>query len=290
MPGARPISTAANQGQPARAGLYRVWHPAAGAFAGALPRLVQGLLVVALGLQGLHLAWVLLAPMEATDSSGAGFQPHRALDPDLARLAFSGASNASAAPGVEGIALLGVRRHRDASQSSAILAVGGGPQRAFGVGDEVRAGLRLQSVGGEFVTLEDASGLHRLSLPQTSAPPPGPPASVPNSDAPAAAPAPAGDVVDPRQLMTEAGLLPRLRNGRLDGFTLIERGGGQSLRSAGLRSGDVLLAVNGQELTPERLAEFGQMLQSGEGPRGTTTLILERDDQRHTVTFNTESP
>ncbi|HBD21095.1 MAG TPA: general secretion pathway protein, partial [Arenimonas sp.] len=128
---------------------------------------------------------------------------------------------------------------------------------------------------------------HRLALPAAvSALPVAPPAQK----APAEAPEPTGTAIDPRQLLAEAGLRPRLRNGRLDGFTLIQRGDGRTLRSAGLRSGDVLLAVNGEELTPERMAELGQMLQSGAVAGGATTLTLERDDQRHTITLQTESP
>ena len=76
----------------------------------------------------------------------------------------------------------------------------------------------------------------------------------------------------------------------MDGFTVIARGDGRTLRSAGLQSGDVLLAVNGQALTPERLTELGDMLEAGSRPGASTTLTLERGDTRHTITLPSESP
>lgn len=285
MPDARPTSAMHHQGQPARAGLGRVAGRIPDALAGRAPRLLQAALVLALLAQAGHLAWVLLAPLPATEST-APVPPRRALDPALAASAFGG-SGATSAPGIDGLALLGLRRQADPALSTAILADGAGLQRVYGVGEDIRPGLRLQAVGADHVLLAGAGGTHRLALPAAvSALPVAPPAQK----APAEAPEPTGTAIDPRQLLAEAGLRPRLRNGRLDGFTLIQRGDGRTLRSAGLRSGDVLLAVNGEELTPERMAELGQMLQSGAVAGGATTLTLERDDQRHTITLQTESP
>ena len=135
------------------------------------------------------------------------------------------------------------------------------------------------------VVLDGPAGLTRLALPGAAAPSPAVPAPLP-----AGAPVPDGSRVDPKQLFAEAGLRPRLRGGRLDGFTVIARGEGRTLRSAGLQSGDVLLAVNGQALTPERLTELGDLLEAGRQPGASTTLTLERGDTRHTITLPSESP
>lgn len=285
MPDARPTSATRHQGQPARAGLGRVAGRIPEGLAARAPRLLQAALVLALLAQAGHLAWVLLAPLPATEAA-ALVPARRALDPALAASAFGG-SGAAATPGVDGLALLGLRRQADPALSTAILADGAGLQRVYGVGEDIRPGLRLQAVGADHVMLAGAGGVHRLALPSTAT---ALPVTAPVQKAPAEAPTPTGAAIDPRQLLAEAGLRPRLRNGRLDGFTLIQRGDGRALRSAGLRSGDVLLAVNGEELTPERMAELGQMLQSGAVAGGATTLTLERDDQRHTITLQTESP
>lgn len=242
---------------------------------------LQGALLVALLAQGLHLGWVLFAPVGAGDTAPASAPARQALDPALARLAFGGGSGAVDA---SGLSLLGLRRAPDPRDSSAILAEGG-QQRAYGIGDSVRPGLRLHAVEATHVVLDGPAGLTRLALPGTAAPAPVVPAPLP-----AGAPVPDGSRVDPKQLFAEAGLRPRLRGGRLDGFTVIARGEGRTLRSAGLQSGDVLLAVNGQALTPERLTELGDLLEAGRQPGASTTLTLERGDTRHTITLPSESP
>ena len=242
---------------------------------------LQGALLVALAAQGLHLAWVVFAPVGAGEPAPAGVPVRRALDPALARQAFGGGS---VAVDISGLSLLGLRRAPDPRDSTAILAEGG-QQRAYGIGDRVRPGLRLHAVEATHVVLDGPTGLTRLALPGAGAMTQAMPLPQP-----ASAPMPSGSRVDPKQLLAEAGLRPRLRGGRLDGFTVIARGDGRTLRSAGLQSGDVLLAVNGQALTPERLTELGDMLEAGSRPGASTTLTLERGDTRHTITLPSESP
>lgn len=242
---------------------------------------LQGILALALVAQVLHLGWVLSAPVGTGEPVPSGVVGRRALDPALARLAFGGGK---AAVDTSGLSLLGLRRAPDPGDSTAILAEGG-QQRAFGIGDAVRPGLRLHAVEAGHVMLEGPAGLTRLALPGAAAMAPSAPLP-----APVKPPAPSGARVDPKQLLAEAGLRPRLRGGRLDGFTVIARGDGRTLRSAGLQSGDVLLAVNGQALTPERLTELGDMLEAGSQPGARTTLTLERGDTRHTITLPSESP
>lgn len=242
---------------------------------------LQGALILALLAQGLHLGWVLLAPVGTGGPVPSGVPGRLALDPGLARLAFGGET---ASADADGLSLLGLRRAPDPDASTAILSEAG-KQRAYGIGDPVRPGLRLHAVEADHVVLDGPAGRTRLSLP--GAPARAPAAPLP---APATAPAPSGARIDPQQLLAEAGLRPRLRGGRLDGFTVIARGDGRTLRSAGLQSGDVLLAVNGQALTPERLTELGDMLDAGRQPGASTTLTLERGDTRHTITLPSESP
>lgn len=243
---------------------------------------LQAALVLGLLAQGAHVGWVLLAPA-GVDASMAttGADGYRPLQPALAARAFGGSAPAMDA---SGLSLLGLRLAPDAADSSAILAEGG-QQRAYRIGDVVRPGLRLHTVDAEHVLLDGPSGLVRLALDGTSTA-----ALAATMPVPASAPAPSGGRVDPKQLLAEAGLRPRLRGGRLDGFTVIARGDGRTLRSAGLQSGDVLLAVNGETLTPERLADLGRMLEAGSEPGASTTLTLERGDTRHTLTLPSESP
>lgn len=285
MPDAAPASKGVSQGQPARAGLGRV---AARLRTGGRGRgqWLQWALLGALAVESLWLGWALLGPVEPASAPITGPQARRPLDPLLAARAFAPGGDAPVTSSADGLALVGLRRAGNPQDSTAIIADGASTQRAYRVGDTVRPGLRLASVALDHVTLQGSGGATRLVLPGGPAPSAAPalPATAPMREA-----APDGANVDPRQLMAETGLKPRLRDGRLDGFTIIPRGDGRALRSAGLQSGDVLLAVNGEELTPERMAELGQMLQSGDSPGATTTLTVERDRKRHTVTLNMES-
>ena len=67
---------------------------------------------------------------------------------------------------------------------------------------------------------------------------------------------------------------------------MVPRGDGAVLRQAGLQAGDVLLSVNGQELTPERYAELGDSLAGA----ATITLTYRRDGQVRTATLQATTP
>ena len=71
---------------------------------------------------------------------------------------------------------------------------------------------------------------------------------------------------------------------RLDGFTVSGGGDGSVLRAAGLRPGDVLLAVNGQSLDSlERIAA----LRSELGNTTSAELRFERGGTVQTTTIGT---
>ncbi|WP_284223802.1 PDZ domain-containing protein, partial [Brevundimonas denitrificans] len=86
------------------------------------------------------------------------------------------------------------------------------------------------------------------------------------------------------RLMAQAGLRPRMRGARLDGFTVSGAGDAAALRAAGLRAGDVILAVNGQPLdSVERIAALrGQLADSS-----SAELRFERDGVTQTTTIGT---
>jgi general secretion pathway protein C len=110
-------------------------------------------------------------------------------------------------------------------------------------------------------------------------PPPGPQMVTP---APAVSVAPAGASIDPARLLGQAGLRPRMRGARLDGFTVSGAGDAAVLRAAGLQAGDVILAVNGQPLDSlERIAALRSQLANSAGAE----LRIERDGQVQTSTL-----
>ena len=182
-------------------------------------------------------------------------------------------------------------RSDGAGGGSAIIGLADGRQVSVGVGEEVEPGLVLRGVGADHVTLARGGSVSRLvftDLPMGVAPvpppPPGPQTVTP-APAPAVAPvavAPAGASIDPARLLGQAGLRPRMRGARLDGFTVSGAGDAAVLRAAGLQAGDVILAVNGQPLDSlERIAALRSQLANSAGAE----LRIERDGQVQTSTL-----
>jgi general secretion pathway protein C len=231
-------------------------------------------LVAALAAQGARLVWTVATPAGPLGSAAVVRGDARPAQ-DLGILArfdpffrLPQVAPDEAATSGGGFTLFGVRAGA-AGRGSAILGDADGRQQIFDVGDEVQPGVVLTSVGRDHVTLSRGAARQRLDFPQPSAagaagqmapilPPAAPPAPA-GATAPQAA-APASPPVDPQRLLGQAGLLPRLKDGRPDGYRVLARGGSDVLRTAGLQSGDVLLAVDGVGLTPERLSELPQTL------------------------------
>ncbi len=176
-------------------------------------------------------------------------------------------------------------RSDGAGGGSAIIGLADGRQVSVGVGEEVEPGLVLRSVGPDHVTLSRGSSVSRLIFSDVPVgvaapppPPPGPQTVTPTPTAAARAP------VDPARLMSQAGLRPRMRGARLDGFTVSGSGDAAVLRAAGLQAGDVVLAVNGQPLDSlERITALrGQLANSS-----VAEVRYERDGQVQTSTIGT---
>lgn len=184
--------------------------------------------------------------------------------------------------------LFGVRTD-GAGGGSAIIGLADGRQLSVAVGEEVEPGLKLHEVGADYVTLARGTSLSRLifsDAPVGAAPPPPPPPepqTVTPDPQPAAATS-AGPSVDPARLMAQASLRPRMQGVRVNGFTVTAGGDGSALKAAGLRSGDVILAVNGQSLDSlDRIAALrGQLSNSV-----SAEIRFERDGQVQTTTIRT---
>jgi general secretion pathway protein C len=148
-------------------------------------------------------------------------------------------------------------------------------------------------VGADHVTLARGGSVSRLifsDVPVGAAPPPPPPpgpqtVTPPATPAPTAAAAqPAGPAVDPARLVAQAGLRPRMRGLRMDGFTVSGAGDGAALRAAGLRPGDVILAVNGQPLDSlERITALRGQLSDTD----SAEIRYERNGVTQTSTIRT---
>lgn len=180
--------------------------------------------------------------------------------------------------------LFGVRSD-GAGGGSAIIGLADGRQLSVAVGETIEPGLVLQSVGADHVVLARGNALSRLifsDLPAGAASPP-PPPSVPQTVTPSPGPQ-AAATVDPASLIAEASLRPRMQGLRLNGFTVTSDGEAPALAAAGLQSGDVILAVNGQALDrPDRIAALrGQLADAA-----SAEIRFERDGAVQTTTIRT---
>lgn len=249
---------------------------------------VEIALVLLLAAQAARVLWSLALP--PAPIGDADVNPPAPVTQAALRLSgdpfFRDASAPRARDAALGYRLFAVRGGPDGG--SAILAGKDGLQAAYRVGDAVADGIMLQAVGADHATLRAGGGDHRLSLqadpPVAAAKPAAGRATALPSARPAAIAAAAG--VDAGQLLTSTGLRPRTENGRVNGYTLVGRGDPALLRQAGLEPGDVLLAVGGQPLNPERMAELQQELAS----RGQATLTVQRGADTRTITLRTQQP
>lgn len=181
--------------------------------------------------------------------------------------------------------LFGVRSD-GAGGGSAIIGLADGRQLSVAVGETIEPGLVLQSVGADHVVLARGNSLSRLifsDLPAGASPPP-PPPSTPQTVTPTPAGPQAAAAVDPASLVAEASLRPRMQGLRINGFTVTSNGAAPALVAAGLKSGDVILAVNGQPLDrPDRIAALrGQLADAA-----SAEIRFERDGAVQTTTIRT---
>jgi general secretion pathway protein C len=255
----------------------------------ALVRLAEVAVVAMLALQCARLVWLLLppAPLGTIPDAGAGL-----MAPRLERLsidAFHPGAATGAIADTSGLRLYATRA--SSAGGSAIVADRNGMQRSYAVGDEVAPGVVLAAVHADHAILESAGRRTelRFQVATVSNRPPATAAPV-ATRAPAATTTLGADasppVIDPAQLLAEAGLRPVDAGGGEAGYTVIPRGDGAILRQAGLQAGDVLLSVNGQALTPERYAELGDSLADA----ATITLTYRRDGQVRTATLQAPTP
>lgn len=235
-------------------------------------------MTLALAVPVASLLWMVLTPtgpIGALDAATASPTP----PPSMSRTdVFFRQSTVASGPAGEGetlgYTLFGVRPGGD-DNGAAILAHDSDPQTAYRVGDLVAPGLVLDAVGADHVLLRSQHKRHRIDMPKflpTSAPASG---GLPSVGIEPAA-------IDPQQLLAQAGLQVRAAGG----YTVIPRGDGAVLRQAGLEPGDVLLSVNGQSLTAERLGELNNELKG----RSQVTLTFERAGTTRSVTLRTSTP
>ena len=252
----------------------------------SLRRVVEAALILLLLVQAGRLVWLFAAPTPQAVEA----RPLSEIDLGvLSRFdAFfrNGGGGAEAAPSDGGgLTLFGVRAD-GAGGGSAIIGLSDGRQVWTGAGEEVEPGLTLNAVAPDHVMLSRGGAPFRLDFPDMASGV-APVAPVAAAQTAVTAPEPVsaeGVVVDPQRLIAQAGLRPRVQGLGINGLTVSASGDGGELRNAGLRSGDVILSVNGAALnSPQALAALRGQL--ADAP--SAQIQFERDGQVRSTTVRT---
>lgn len=143
--------------------------------------------------------------------------------------------------------LFGTRINEGSGGGSAIIATPDDMQGSFVPGDEILPGVSLKSVAFDHVVIDRGGREETLFLDQSGA------ASLATPDAsantPATAPASPGGELTPDNVRREISFAPRTEEGRVTGIVVSPSGDGQAFRTAGFRSGDIIVQVNGRAVS-----------------------------------------
>lgn len=155
------------------------------------------------------------------------------------------AASAAQPQSLEGLSLYGVSA-AGGGAGTAVLGFAPEAQRAIRVGSDYRPGIRLVAVGAGHAVLASGGSEVRLELAQAYR------AGAASETRLAGNGGTAQAQAKPRM-----GMVPRKSQGRTDGFAIRDPREVPALQKAGLRQGDVILAVNGQSFdSQEKLLDL----------------------------------
>lgn len=137
------------------------------------------------------------------------------------------------------VGLVGVRIAEEADRSGAVLVLEDGTQRAFALGQEIAPGVQLAQVSSDAITLSFMGGEQRIALAGSSR-------RHAVARETSAAVAPGADVFFAETYAWFSSLLSRTQDADTEGWPV--SGPIPTLAAnAGLRSGDLILTINGME-------------------------------------------
>jgi general secretion pathway protein C len=231
---------------------------------------LKAVLLALIAIQAARLTWTIMTPLGPVGRWLPAAPPTIPASAQLALLSTfdpfatsqAQASAANPAPPVSGFTLFGTRMSLGAAPGSAIIAGTDGVQNSYAVGEEVAPGVRLLSVGFDFVLIGGNGAEQRLAM--EGADPPA--AALPASGSLGRA----GVALTPATIRNNVALAPRLVGGRVSGFLVSASGDPAVLSRAGLRDGDIITQVNGRPLTDPT------SLQSQLNPGARLSLTVER--------------
>lgn len=223
------------------------------------PLVVERVLLGALILSVVRLAWVIVTPV----GSFGPWEGRQAqlLSPTARQALFASfdpffrgdapAGQVSAVVTSLALTVHGIRLNEGTGLGSAIIATPDGVQNSYAVGDEVLPGVVLKAVAFDHVTIDRGGAEEQMFLDQSTPAPEAAPTATSGPGWQSAAPPPpgapsaAGPTVD--TLRREIGFTPRMQGGRVTG--LLVQSKGPAFASAGFRPGDVVTQINGRPVS-----------------------------------------
>jgi general secretion pathway protein C len=205
-------------------------------------------------------AWIAVSP-----APQARLPAPPAAQPPVPAVAFVPATPSAAPPvSADGLILYGVSG--SARSAAAIIGSRLGGQRVVAVGSDYRPGLRLAEVGVDYAILRSGAQGVRLELSRYGA----------GGSARPAAPLAAEEEQRIEAAVLRNILRPVLSGNRVGGYALKAGETLPQLIRAGLRPGDVLVAVNGSQLDEERMSELAWQM----GNAAKTEFVFVRNGKR----------
>jgi general secretion pathway protein C len=247
----------------------------------------KALLLALIAIQLARLLWVLVVPVgpfgdwKPAQARALPQQVQAALLSSFDPFQRNTPAAAAAAPAASTseLQLFGVRQEGSAGGGSAIIAAADGEQKSFAVGEEVAPGVRLAAVAFDHVLLDRGGTRERLAFPGDA---PAETASAPAVPSAAAAP-PAGAPLNAGAVRQAVAFGPRTTSGRVTGI-LVNPGRNPALfQSAGFRTGDVIVAVNGARISS---AVDVAQLQNALSPGARLALTVERGAATVPISLN----
>lgn len=248
----------------------------------------KALLLALISIQLARLLWVLIVPVgplgdwKPAQARILPEQTQAALLASIDPFNRNGPSSAAAAPAesTSGLQLFGVRQEGFAGGGSAIIASADGEQNSYAVGEEVVPGVRLAAVAFDHVLLDRGGARERLTFPGDE---PAEASPSTNFQPTAAAATPTTGHLTAGAVRQAVAFAPRTAGGRVTGI-LVNPGRNAALfQSAGFRSGDVIVAVNGARVSS---AVDVAQLQNALSPGARLALTVERGAAAVPISLN----
>ena len=242
---------------------------------------LKAILLALVAIQAARLFWVVVVPVGPFGEWRPA--PPRLLSPEAqASIVASvdpffrpGAMQQPAsAPGIE-LQLFGTRASEGSLPGSAIIGAADGEQKSYLVGEEVAPGVKLAGVFFDHVVLNRGGATQTIYMPQAEGGGGGAPA--PGRPAEAAAASAVGNAFQ---------LKPRKQGERVTGVLVSPGADPRLFAAAGLREGDVIVAVNGAQITS--MIDV-QQLQSSIAPGARLLLTVERGAAKVPIALNLPS-